>query len=61
MTMEKVTYGTQPFFESLEMSIESLLNKFSLKETFDWNLPGILGYRAWVEDETIKIEIKSGE
>jgi len=57
--MDKITHGTEPFYENLEMSIESLLNDESLEETFDWEIDkGILGYKAWIEEDIIKIEIK---
>ena len=60
--MEKVSHGTEPFYENLEMAIENLLNGKSLEETFDWELEGtgILGFRAVKEGEAVKVEIKSG-
>jgi len=58
----KITRGTKPFFENLEMAIEGLLNDESLEETFDWELQGtgILGFRAWKDKDIVRVEIKSG-
>lgn len=59
--MEKVSHGTAPLYENLEMSIEALLNGESSEESFDWEVDrGVLGYRAWKESDIIKIEIKNG-
>ena len=56
--MNKVTNGTEPFYENLEMAIESLLNGESLEETFDWGIKGVLGFRATKDGDTVKVEIK---
>jgi len=58
--MDKVTKGTEPFYENLEMAIENLLNDESSEETFDWEIEGVLGFRCWKDNGIIKVEIKSG-
>jgi len=53
--------GIKTFYGSLEMSIESILNKVTLEEELNWDIPGILGYKCRREGNTIKVEIRSGE
>ena len=59
--IDKVTKGTEPFYENLEMAIENLLNDVSTEETFDWEFDGVLGFKAYKEGDTVKVEIKSGK
>jgi len=57
----KITMGTEPFYENLEMAVENILNGDSSEETFDWGVgEGILGFRAVADNGGVKIEIKSG-
>lgn len=48
------------FYEELQDAVEDVLHGKEVVKTFEWEVPGNLGFKCWRQGKSVMVEIKGG-